>query len=203
MKKFIVSFLACMLYFTAMLNSGTTHKIWIPDKPLVFNPIQTPNQIRTTVAGKTTIYQMVDKKELECMSKNIYFEAALESTAGKLAVAQVTMNRVKSTNYPNTVCAVITQGKHYASGHPVRDRCQFSWYCDGKGDEPKEGKLWRSAYDLAKYVILWQEDLPDITDGATHYHANYIDRPSWTKRKKITASIDQHIFYKKNMKYNF
>ena len=89
----------------------------------------------------------------------------------------------------------ITQGKHYASGHPVRDRCQFSWYCDGKGDEPKEGKLWRSAYDLAKYVILWQEDLPDITDGATFYHADYVV-PAWAKTKTRTVEIEDHIFYK-------
>ncbi len=199
MKKFIVSFLACMLYFTAMLNSGTTHKVWIPNKPLVFDPIQTPNQIRTTVAGKTTIYQMVDKKELECMSKNIYFEAALESTAGKLAVAQVTMNRVKSTNYPNTVCAVITQGKHYASGHPVRDRCQFSWYCDGKGDDPHKGRMWRDSAAVAEYVLS-TPTLMDITDGATHYHANYIDSPRWADPKRKTVAIDTHIFFNHSRK---
>ena len=81
MKKFIASFLACTLYFTTMLNSGTTNKIWVTDSgnksPQLFDPIQTPNQIRTTVAGKTTIYNMVDQKELECMSKNIYFKQQL------------------------------------------------------------------------------------------------------------------------------
>lgn len=195
MKKFIVSFLACMLYFTAMLNSGTTHKIWIPDKPLVFNPIQTPNQIRTTVAGKTTIYQMVDKKELECMSKNIYFEAALESTAGKLAVAQVTMNRVKSTNYPNTVCAVITQGKHYASGHPVRDRCQFSWYCDGKPDLIRNPKAWKDSIGIAETVMFQKDWMIDITDGAIFYHADYVE-PRWASQKRRMVSIDTHIFYR-------
>ena len=85
---------------------------------------------------------LVDEKELLCMAKNIFFEAAIESTAGKLAVAQVTLNRVNSKYYPNTVCGVVYEGLHYTTSNglqlPVRDRCQFSWYCDGKGDEPRK-----------------------------------------------------------------
>ena len=76
--------------------------------------------------------RIINQTEIECMAKNIYFEAAIESTAGQLAVAQVTLNRVKSKHYPNTVCEVVYEGPHHASGHPKRDRCQFSWYCDGK-----------------------------------------------------------------------
>ena len=203
MKKFIASFLACTLYFTTMLNSGTTNKIWVTDSgnksPQLFDPIQSPNQIRTTVAGKTTIYNMVDEKELECMSKNIYFEAAIESTAGKMAVAQVTMNRVNSPKFPNTVCAVITQGKHYANGFPVRDRCQFSWYCDGKGDDPHKGRMWRESVSVAEYVLS-TPTLMDITDGATHYHADYIDSPRWADPKRKTVAIDTHIFFNHSAK---
>jgi len=203
MKKFIASFLACTLYFTTMLNSGTTNKIWVTDSgnksPQLFDPIQTPNQIRTTVAGKTTIYNMVDQKELECMSKNIYFEAAIESTAGKMAVAQVTMNRVNSPKFPNTVCAVITQGRHHANGFPVRDRCQFSWYCDGKGDDPHKGRMWRESELVAEYVLS-TPTLMDITDGATHYHADYIDSPRWAVPSRKTVAIDTHIFFNHSRK---
>ena len=79
---------------------------------------------------------VISQTEIECMAKNIYFEAAVESTAGQLAVAQVTLNRVKSRHYPNSVCEVVYEGPHTANGFPKRDRCQFSWYCDGKGDDP-------------------------------------------------------------------
>ena len=155
-------------------------------------------EIAETVISKSLV---VNDKEVTCMAKNIFFEAAIESTAGKLAVAHVTLNRVDSKWFPNTVCEVVYDGLHYthSSGeqYPVRDRCQFSWYCDGKGDEPREGsRLWEDSQELAKYVLLRQEELPDITDGALHYHASYIDAPTWAKRKKITTKIDKHIFYK-------
>ena len=140
---------------------------------------------------------LVSQSEIECMAKNIYFEAAVESTAGQLAVAQVTLNRVKSKHYPNSVCEVVYEGPKDANGFPKRDRCQFSWYCDGKGDEPKnKGKLWNTSHSLAKYVLTRQRDLIDITDGATHYYATYIDAPRWARQKRITTSIDQHIFFR-------
>jgi spore germination cell wall hydrolase CwlJ-like protein len=142
---------------------------------------------------------LVSQSEIECMAKNIYFEAAVESTAGQLAVAQVTLNRVKSKHYPNSVCEVVYEGPKHANGIMKRDRCQFSWYCDGKDDEVRnKGKLWNTAQSLAKYVLSRQKDLIDITDGALFYHANYIDAPRWTQRKEVHASIDQHIFYGKN-----
>ena len=155
-------------------------------------------EIAETVISKSLV---VNDKEVTCMAKNIFFEAAVESTAGKLAVAHVTLNRVDSQWFPNSVCEVVYDGLHYthSSGKqfPVRDRCQFSWYCDGKGDDPREGsKLWEDSQELAKYVLLRQEELPDITDGALHYHASYIDAPIWAKRKKITTKIDTHIFYR-------
>ena len=194
MEKFITLTLACILYFSTSLNSGSTFKIWVPptitDKQAT---IMSPLQMTTN--GKTTVVQMVNSEELECMSKNIYFEAALESTAGKLAVAQVTMNRVRSHHYPNTVCKVITQGKHYSSGFPVKDRCQFSWYCDGKLDEPQTtSSMWRASQEIAKYVLT-TPDLKDITDGATHYHADYISSPRWASPRRRTVEIDTHIFY--------
>ncbi len=155
-------------------------------------------EIADTVIKKNLL---IDDKEVTCMAKNIFFEAAVESTAGKLAVAQVTLNRVDSKYYPNTVCEVVYEGPHYTSGNgeqfPVRDRCQFSWYCDGKGDEPRlDSRLWKTTQELAKYVLLRQDELPDITDGALHYHADYIAAPRWAGRKHKTAKIDTHIFYR-------
>ena len=137
-----------------------------------------------------------ENKQIACLAKNIYFEAAVESTAGKLAVAHVTHNRVSSHHYPDSYCKVIYEGKHYASGFPKRDRCQFSWYCDGRHDIPYPGPTWSRVQDLASYYYANANDLRDITDGATHYHADYIDSPRWAKYKKKTVKIDTHIFYR-------
>ena len=137
-----------------------------------------------------------ENKQIACLAKNIYFEAAVESTAGKLAVAHVTHNRVSSHHYPDSYCKVIYEGKHYASGFPKRDRCQFSWYCDGRHDSPYPGPTWNKVQDLAIYYYANANDLRDITDGATHYHADYIDSPRWAKYKKKTVKIDTHIFYR-------
>ena len=137
-----------------------------------------------------------ENKLIACLAKNIYFEAAVESTAGKLAVAHVTHNRVSSHHYPDSYCKVIYEGKHFASGFPKRDRCQFSWYCDGRHDSPYPGPTWNKVQDLASYYYANANDLRDITDGATHYHADYIDSPRWAKYKKKTVKIDTHIFYR-------
>ena len=191
MKKFIL-FLS--LFLIAAAPGGTGSQV---SDHFYMHPFNTNKN------GLFEISEKIEKRniflnieDVMCMAKNIFFEAAVESTAGKLAVAQVTLNRVKSKNYPNTICDVVYEGRHYESGFPVRDRCQFSWYCDGRGDEPAESQLWIDSQELAKYVILRQGDLIDITDGATHYHARYIDSPRWAGQKKVTARIDEHIFYR-------
>ena len=136
------------------------------------------------------------KKQISCLQKNVYFEAAVESTAGKLAVAHVTYNRVKNKYFPNSFCDVIYQGKHHASGHPKRDRCQFSWYCDGKHDVPYPGPTWKNTKELAKWFYDNKDNIKDITDGALYYHADYIPDPRWAKYKSKTVKIDTHIFYR-------
>ena len=191
--KIFIALVGLFTLWSATLNSGTTIKLWVP--PITDQQATIMSPLQMTTNGKTTVVQMVNSEELECMSKNIYFEAAMESTAGKLAVAQVTMNRVRSTHYPNTVCKVITQGIHYKNGFPVKDRCQFSWYCDGKLDEPHTtSSMWRASQEIAKYVLT-TPDLKDITDGATHYHADYISSPRWASPRRRTVEIDTHIFY--------
>jgi len=142
-------------------------------------------------------FKLVDReKEIECLSHNIYFEAAVESTAGKLAVAHVTHNRVTNKYFPSSYCEVVYQGKHHPSGHPKRDMCQFSWYCDGKHDSPYPGPTWAKVQDIAQYFYDNVEDLRDISDGAIYYHADYIPDPRWAKYKTKTVKIDTHIFYR-------
>lgn len=149
--------------------------------------------------------------ETHCLALNIYHEARGEHTAGMRAVADVVMNRVKSIQFPNNICEVVKQGPVYESWktkrfpdlpdeqriyNPRKGKCQFSWYCDGKSDEPTELDAWQRAFEVS---ILMIEDGVGLglTDGADHYHADYID-PHWNKNMTFIVSIEKHKFYKSN-----
>ena len=138
---------------------------------------------------------LFNEEEVECMAKNIYFEARNESTAGKIATSMVVLNRVKSNKFPNDICSVITDAIKYSNGFPKRDRCQFSWYCDGKSDIPYNEKAWEKSVTLSKFIIGSNSFLPDITDGSLYYHGDYVE-PSWSKVFRKTLQIDTHIFYR-------
>ena len=207
-RRIITILLLTFSFFFFNINVGIT-----PLGSKTTSKQVTQNRInKITLNGTTTLplqiglldIPAVHKMELKvgdvkCLAKNIFFEAAVESTAGKVAVAYVTLNRVESDKYPNTICEVVYQGSHFSNGHPKRDMCQFSWYCDGKGDTPKPGQLWNESQRVAKEMLRrhLSSQLLDITDGSTHYHANWMETfPKWsTKRKKMLA-IDQHIFYR-------
>ena len=138
---------------------------------------------------------MILETALMCMAANIYHEAKNQSMLGQFAVAQVVMNRVEDSRFPNTVCEVVKQGLTYRNGKVVIGKCQFSWYCDGKSDEPnRDSKAWSNAIRHAS-IIMTETINIDVTDGATHYHASYV-RPAWAKTKKRTTRIDKHIFYR-------
>ena len=127
-----------------------------------------------------------------------------------IAVANVTRNRVKSPHYPNTYCEVIKEGPIRESWKtrkdptlpdseriyfPKRDRCQFSWYCDGKSD--KIPSVDKNIYELSKAIAfkIIHGDFSDNTGGSTHYHADYVD-PEWADHMEKTVVIGNHIFYK-------
>ena len=139
---------------------------------------------------------MIIETALMCLALNTYHEAKNQSMIGQIATAQVVMNRVMDRRYPNTVCEVVKQGPKYkGSDVPVRHKCQFSWFCDGKSDEPKrDSKEWFKAQDYARIVLSGRIAL-DVTEGATHYHATYV-RPAWAKTKTRTTRIERHIFYR-------
>jgi len=138
---------------------------------------------------------MILETALMCMAANIYHEAKNQSMLGQFAVAQVVMNRVEDSRFPDTVCEVVKQGLTYRNGKVVIGKCQFSWYCDGKSDEPnRDSKAWSNAIRHASIIMTKTINI-DVTDGATHYHASYV-RPAWAKTKKRTTRIDKHIFYR-------
>ena len=135
-----------------------------------------------------------------CLALNTYHEAKNQSLVGQIATAQVVMNRVEDNRFPNTICEVVKEGPTRPSWedpdkeYPIKHRCQFSWYCDGKDDTPKNEKAWRKAQDVA-FLVLYNKIQLDVTEGATHNHATYV-RPSWAKTKNRTTRIEKHIFYR-------
>jgi len=131
----------------------------------------------------------------KCLTENIYFEARGQGQAGWLAVAQVTQNRVDDKRFPNTVCEVVKQGLTYASGDPIRNKCQFSWYCDGKSDRINDMETFDDIFLFTSGLVDGTITLLDVTDGATHYHADYVE-PAWAKTKTKTIEIEDHIFYR-------
>jgi len=133
------------------------------------------------------------------MATNIYHEARNESEIGQRAVAFVVLNRVNSPDYPSTVCDVVYEAEtrpHWKTGKPVprRNRCQFSWYCDGKSDIIKEKDKYDIAFDIARDVMRSYGEVFDPTSGSTYYHANYVN-PNWKHLKRVVR-IDTHIFYR-------
>jgi len=132
--------------------------------------------------------------ETYCMALNIYYEARGSSLADQIGVSDVVLNRVRDTRYPNTVCEVVKQGRTDANGNMIRNKCQFSWYCDGKADVPKDQDAWVSAQTLA-WRIMKFEDFRGLTEGATHYHANYV-KPGWARKMTFIGTIGVHKFYR-------
>ena len=116
-----------------------------------------------------------------CLAMNVYFEARSEDTLGQLAIAEVTLNRVESSKYPDNVCDVVCQRK------------QFSWTHDGKSDNPKNQKAWEKAQRIALFAIT--SDNRIVGDDVTHYHATYV-QPYWTSSYDPVRTIGKHVFYK-------
>ena len=143
------------------------------------------------------------KNEVKCLAQNIYFESRDQSVKGQIAVALVTINRVKSKRFPNTVCRVIHQASRYKSGKPKRNKCQFSWYCDGLVDVPKEKLAWKISMLIARAMVkqpgvpmhFGQMAMDDFVHGATHYH-NLDVNPYWNRKMLKVVTIGNHIFWK-------
>ena len=143
-----------------------------PPEPVVFKG-PTPEEVERS-------------RQLACLTQAIYFEARGESEIGKRAVGYVVLNRVGSPKFPDTVCGVIRQGG-------PQPPCQFSWYCDGRADTPKEPQAWAEAQRVAAEVI--SRSVPDPTHGAQYFH-NRNAQPAWKDKFKSTAEIQGHIYYR-------
>jgi spore germination cell wall hydrolase CwlJ-like protein len=140
--------------------------------------------MRSVYTEKTRI------QDLACLAFNVYFEARGEPVAGQYAVAEVTMNRVASGRYPDTICGVV----HQKNWDPLRKRyvSAFSW--TELDERPsREDETFRRAWEVAEAVYHGRHT-PTL-GGATHYHATYI-KPSWARGNKPVARIGKHVFYR-------
>ncbi|MFN0025344.1 MAG: cell wall hydrolase [Parvularculaceae bacterium] len=129
----------------------------------------------------------LEGEETTCLAEAIYYEARSESRVGQLAVADVVLNRVASTVYPDTICEVVYQGSKRRTG------CQFSFTCDGSMKARRNQRQWRNAELLAGAVLAGMR--APVSRNATHYHADYVS-PPWAQTLSPTAVIGTHKFYR-------
>jgi spore germination cell wall hydrolase CwlJ-like protein len=189
-----------------------------------------PHAAELTSQAKQIVWQEVNEskipnsqhQEMICLAENIYFEARAEGVEGKAAVANVTRNRVKSEQFPNTYCDIVYQGpvreswktrqhKDLADServyYPIKHRCQFSWYCDGKKDiiwanYEKTGQTiklnaqaWRQSVEIAIWTLGYGSyTVNDNTGGATYYYAHNLVYPHWADDFAVTEIIGNHTF---------
>lgn len=133
----------------------------------------------------------VSAEALECLALNIYWEARGEDREGQEAVAHVTLNRVESRTFPDTVCGVVKQ--ELPAANQKKASCQFSWWCDGKSDTPTNEAVWARARYIAWAASTGR--IADPTDGALYFHHEQV-APTWIAQLQHTATIGEHLFYR-------
>jgi spore germination cell wall hydrolase CwlJ-like protein len=141
------------------------------------------------VMSNTAITAEVRNKQLECLSRNIYYEAGNQPFEGKVAVAQVTINRAESGQFPSDICKVVYQ-KNIVYEKVL---CQFSWYCENATmTKPKNTAMFKESEMVARQVLLEGFRLPSLKN-ALYFHATHIN-PKWNRER--VATIAGHVFYK-------
>jgi len=152
-------------------------------------------------ANEMELFTQKTHPQLYCLALNVYHESRSDNLAGQFAVSDVVLNRVRDSRWPNTICEVVYQGPvsqwhldNTGKTVPIKHKCQFSWYCDGKRDDTTDEESWRKAQVVA-YQIVHNNMFRGITEGATHYHATYVN-PSWNRRFTAIGRIGAHVFFR-------
>jgi spore germination cell wall hydrolase CwlJ-like protein len=146
-------------------------------------------KLKTARSEVSPVTAQMRQTQLDCLARNIYHEAGYEPFEGKVAVAQVTLNRAESGQFPSDICKVVYQKNVIYE----KVLCQFSWYCENASlKKPMNGPVYIESMEVAKKVLLEGFRLPSVKD-ALYFHGDYIN-PGW-KRERV-AKIGRHIFYK-------
>jgi len=159
----------------------------VPVPPNVTALASTGKAATTRSTGKPVALTEQRNRQLMCLAKAVYFEARGESETGQLAVAQVVLNRVAHPFYPDNICDVVFQNQQR------RNKCQFSFACDGRPDRPRNQAAWAEAIKLAKKSMNGAR--VSAVGNATHYHATYV-HPRWANGMVKQKQIGKHIFYR-------
>lgn len=166
----ITGTIVALTTFALPVNSGTLKKEHLVKHTKQKSPLYKTEKVKVSV------------KEQDCLAKNIFYEAGIESRIGKIAVAQVTHNRLKTGQWGSTICKVV-----YA-------RSQFSWTLDKKKrNATPKGSLWLESQEVAKEFLVGIR-LKSL-DSSKFYHTAYIKTPKWVDSTKKIQTIGQHIFY--------
>ena len=149
--------------------------------------------ILKTMLAFIVLTSTVKANEFNCLVEALYHEARSESLIAILSVANVILTRKESNNFPNTICKVVHQGKYW-KGNPVRDRCHFSYWCDGNAEKYNDIKGLIKSINVAEMALKGVQ--VKLTVGATHYHASYVT-PKWASdpRFKSLGQSGTHLFY--------
>ena len=149
--------------------------------------------LTTTLAIFFLLISTTKADDFNCLVEALYHEARSESFIGMMSVANVILTRKESSNFPNTICKVVHQGKYW-KGNPIKDKCHFSYWCDGRPER------FTDMEGLIKSINVAEMSLNGIqikqTVGATHYHASYVT-PGWASDPnfKSLGQIGTHVFY--------
>lgn len=157
-------------------------------KRLVVNPpVPKIAALKPEIKTQVVAQRRLRLAEENCLARGVYFESRSESDLGQLAVAKVILNRVKSPDFPKTICGVVYQG----SGS--RNSCQFSFACDGQPDDVKSQSSWAHAKAIAARAINNDPSVA-MLGTAVNYHADYV-KPRWSHTMRRLIRIGHHIFY--------
>jgi spore germination cell wall hydrolase CwlJ-like protein len=139
--------------------------------------------MNTNIESAGGVSAAVSDREVRCLAENVYYESRGEPLRGQFAVANVTINRLNE-GYAGSVCGVVKQG------------CQFSWVCNGVVSRPF-GPAWQQAVGVALVALNDRHRIDDPTNGASHFHATYIEwQPEWRRVQNSVSQIGNHIFYR-------
>lgn len=166
-------------------GTKATKKMALAAKP---DDIEKSFKLKKAEKQKVIAQRRLRLAEENCLARAIYFEARSESVIGQMAVAKVILNRVKSPDYPKSICGVVYQGSQR------RNSCQFSFACDGLPDDIKQPAAWANSKRIAQKALAGDAKVAAMLNGVTNYHADYV-KPKWARSMRKAVKIGRHIFY--------
>lgn len=140
----------------------------------------------TAALAPLAMPSMATESEVSCLALTLYWEARDEGRQGMLAVGWVVLNRRGHPQFPGTICQIVREGGETPP-------CQFSYWCDGKRDEPADGESWTAARAIAAELLSGPP--PDPTHGAILFHRDDV-KPAWSGEHRRTARVGRHIYYR-------